>query len=192
VKHFVLGLFILALFVPGTFAQDSTDHINAGIYGNFSRLGNTDFAGVGARLSVNIFPAVQLEAESAYNFDQAFVSGFNDSRGSVAVSTTNARSLDFLVGPKLMTNKGPVRLFVTVKGGFENFLVSSAPATVGTFTNTFAGINGHQLDAVLYPGVGAEAFWGPFGLRVDAGDEIYYTNGAHHGLKLTFGPTIRF
>jgi hypothetical protein len=37
-----------------------------------------------------------------------------------------------------------------------------------------------------------EAFWGPVGIRVDAGDEIYVNNGAYNNLRVTFGPTFRF
>jgi len=48
------------------------------------------------------------------------------------------------------------------------------------------------VKAALYPGVGGEAFWGPLGLRLDAGDEIYFANGARNNLRIAFGPTIRF
>jgi hypothetical protein len=37
-----------------------------------------------------------------------------------------------------------------------------------------------------------QGFWGPFGLRVDGGDEIYFDGGARHNLKVTFGPVLRF
>jgi hypothetical protein len=193
-KHLLYVLLLVAFAVPGALAQsDYSDHINVGVYGNYQRFGNINLAGVGARVSVNVMPMVQIEAESAYNFDRGFTSGFNnDSNGSVSIATSNLRSLDFLAGPKLYSNKGPVRVFVTVKGGFENYLFSSAPATVGTYTNTFANLNGHRLDAALYPGVGAEAFWGPIGLRLDVGDEMYFDNHTYHNLKIAFGPTIRF
>jgi hypothetical protein len=193
VKHLSYFLVAFSLFAPGVLAQDYSDHINAGIFGDFLHLepGGTNLAGVGARLSANVLPVVQIEAETAYTFDQSFVYG-SGAFGSGSFARTDLRSIDLLVGPKLETNKGPVRFFVTAKGGFINFLLSSSPATVGTFTNTFAGLNGHDLNAVFYPGGGAEAFWGPFGLRVDVGDEIYFNNGGHNNLKITFGPTIRF
>jgi hypothetical protein len=193
VKKIAYFLFAVLLFVPGAFAQSEGDHFNAGLYGNFLRFepGGVNLAGVGARVSVNIFPVVQFEAESAYDFEQAYSSRFNGPNGTVSIATTNFRSVDALFGPKLQTNKGPVRLFVTAKGGFINFLVSSAPATVGTFTNSF-GVSGGNAYGVFYPGGGAEAFWGPIGLRVDIGDEIYFNNGGHNNLKVTFGPTIRF
>jgi hypothetical protein len=185
-----LVLFAVSVIVPGAMAQD---HFNAGIYGNFLRVepGDINLAGVGARVSFNVYPIVQLEAESAYNFEQAYSTNFTNGTGAVSTFTTNFRTVDALFGPKLETNKGPVRLFVTAKGGFINFLLSSAPATIGSYESSF-GARGSNAYAVAYPGGGAEAFWGPIGVRVDVGDEIYFNNGSHNNLKLTFGPTIRF
>jgi hypothetical protein len=34
--------------------------------------------------------------------------------------------------------------------------------------------------------------WGAIGLRADVGDEIYFNNGTHNNLRVTFGPTFRF
>jgi hypothetical protein len=102
------------------------------------------------------------------------------------------RLLDGMFGPKLQTNKGSVRLFVTAKGGFLHFNVSHSPATVSTFTGSFRELRANNVDGVFYPGGGAEAFWGPIGLRLDIGDEIFFDNGAHNNLRVAFGPTIRF
>jgi hypothetical protein len=63
---------------------------------------------------------------------------------------------------------------------------------VGEFASTVANLRAQNLNAVFYPGGGAEAFWGPIGLRLDVGDEMYFNNGAHNNLRVTFGPTIRF
>lgn len=134
-KRPVYLLFALLLIVPGAFAQEISDHVNIGVFGNYVRLddGNLNLAGVGARVSVNVLPVVQFEAESSYNFDQAFAEGFRTTpAGTVSVGRTNVRLLDGLFGPKLFTNRGPVRLFVTAKGGFMNFNVSNSPATFGT------------------------------------------------------------
>ncbi|MGH9562058.1 MAG: hypothetical protein ACRD3S_11450, partial [Terracidiphilus sp.] len=173
----------------------SSDHINVGVYGNFFRLSDSDIdlGGVGARLSVNLMPRVQLEAESAYNFEAAYSQGFSDNNGTVTVSRSHVRSLDWLFGPKIYTNKGPVRLFATAKGGFINFNLSTSPSvTIHAVSSTFQGINGTNTYGVFYPGGGAEAFWGPFGVRVDVGDEMFFNNGAHNNLRVSFGPTIRF
>ncbi|MGH9682549.1 MAG: hypothetical protein ACRD4S_02910 [Candidatus Acidiferrales bacterium] len=195
-KRFGYLLLAVSLFAPGVFAQDwGSDHINVGVYGNFLRLGNSgiDLGGVGARLSVNIAPKVQLEAESAYDFEQAYSPGFSDANGTLQISRSHVRALDGLFGPKFYTNRGPVRLFVTAKGGFINFNLSNSPrVNLVTVENTFNGLNGANMYGVFYPGGGAEAFWGPIGLRVDVGDEIYFKNGAHNTLRVSAGPTIRF
>jgi hypothetical protein len=195
VKRFLYLILAASSVAPGAYAQDSSDHLNVGVYGNFFRLSDGDFnlAGVGARVSVNIAPAAQLEAESAYDFEQTLSQGFtNTATGSVTIQRTNVRLLDGLFGPKLQTNKGSVRLFVTAKGGFLSFNVSHAPATVSTFTGSFQELRANNVNGVFYPGGGAEAFWGPIGLRLDVGDEIFFDNGAHNNLRVSFGPTIRF
>jgi len=196
VKNFAYFIVVTALlFVPGAFAQETPDHVNVGVFGNYVRLsdGDLNLAGLGARVSVGVLPMVQLEAESAYNFDQAFAQGFrNTSTGAVSIGRTDVRLLDGLFGPKLMTNRGPVRLFVTAKGGFMNFNISNSPATFGTVGNAYANLRGSNVYGVFYPGGGVEAFFGPIGLRLDVGDEIYFNNGGHNNLRIAFGPTIRF
>lgn len=187
---------LLAFFcVPGVFAQEIQDHVNVGVFGNFVRLndGDLNLAGVGARLSFNILPIVQLEAESSYEFDQAFTEGFNNTvSGTGSIGRTDVRMLDGLFGPKIMTNKGPVRLFLTAKGGFTNFNISNSPATFNTVGDAFSNLRGSNVYGVFYPGGGAEAFWGPIGVRFDIGDEVYFNNGGHNNLRIAFGPTIRF
>ena len=72
-----------------------------------------NLAGVGGRVSVNIAPIVQLEGEVAYDFSQAFTEGFTDNSvtpGTVTLVRTNTRVVHGLFGPKLQTNRGPVRL----------------------------------------------------------------------------------
>lgn len=194
-KRYIYLVLAAMLLVPGAFAQDIPDHINIGVFGNYVRLndGDLNLGGIGARLSFNVLPVVQFEVESSYNFDQALVRGFrNTPSGTVSVGRTDVRLLDGLFGPKLATNRGPVRLFVTAKGGFMNFNISNSPATFGTVGNAFANLSGSNVYGVFYPGGGAEAFWGPIGLRFDIGDEIYFNNGGHNNLRLSFGPTIRF
>jgi hypothetical protein len=195
VKHFAYLIAVAFLFAPGAFAQETPDQVNLGVFGNYVRLsdGSLNLAGVGARVSLGVLPMVQLEAESAYDFDQAFTEGFtNSSTGTVSIVPTNVRALDGLFGPKLMTNKGPVRLFVTAKGGFMNFNINPGAATITTVGNTLARLRGSNVYGVFYPGAGGEAFWGPIGLRLDIGDEVYFNNGGHNNLRIAFGPTIRF
>ena len=147
-------------------AYEPSDHAEVGVFADYFRLdqAGTNQLGVGGRLSVNLNPYVQLEAEMAYDFDQTFVTGYTRSgTGTITTDRSQVRILHGLFGPKLQTNRGPVRLFVTAKGGFINFGLSSAPATPGTFTSTVGNLTANNVEAVFYPGAGAEAFWGPIG-----------------------------
>jgi hypothetical protein len=189
---FMLAAAAVCLFSPGAFAQayQQNDHVEAGVYGEYYRWdqGGINLAGVGGRLSFNMTPLVQLEAEMGYDFDQVFTEQFTN--GSIA--RTNVRRLSGLFGPKVETNRGPVRFFVTAKGGGTSFSFSGAPATFSTFASTVEDLRTSNVIAEFYPGAGAEAFFGPIGIRADVGDEIYFSNGARSNLRVTFGPTIRF
>jgi len=195
-----LPLLVLALAVaPGLFAQGTMsysegEHAQVGVFGDFFRLNdaNIDFAGLGARAGFNVNPYIQIEVQSTYDFRRAFTAATPNGTGGFTVTDSNLRVLHFMAGPKLQTNRGPVRLFVTAKGGFDNFMFSNAPATFGTVGNAFSNLRTNNVDAVFYPGVGGEAFLGPIGLRLDVGDEIYFTNGPHNNLRIEFGPTFRF
>lgn len=199
-KRFLPLLVLVLIAAPGVFAQgtyaESTpgDHGSVGVFGNFFRLndGRLNFFGIGARAAVNITPYIPFEVESAYDFRQGYATTTNNGTGGGTITNSNVRVLHFMVGPKFQTNRGPVRLFITAKGGFDDFMFSNAPATFGTVGNVFGYLRASNLDATFYPGVGAEAFWGPIGLRVDVGDEIYFTNGPHNNLRIAIGPTLRF
>ena len=70
----------------------------------------------------------------------------------------------------------------------------SAKRTSGCQSRASAitNLRASSLDGVFHAGFGGETYFGPIGLRVDVGDEMYFLNGAHHNLRITFGPTIRF
>ena len=55
-----------------------------------------------------------------------------------------------------------------------------------------SGIRTSNLNFALYPAGGIEANLGPVGLRLEFGDEVYFNNGAHNNLRISFGPQIRF
>ena len=116
----------------------------------------------------------------SYDFNRVFTEGFTDtSGGTVTATNSNIRVLHGLFGPKLQTS-GPVKLFVTVKGGFANFRFDPTPASFSTFTSSVNNLRADNVNAALYPGGGVEAFLGPIGLRAEVGDEIIFVNGAHH------------
>jgi hypothetical protein len=185
-------------------AARAQNHGEIGIFGDYFRLGETRgpslagtgataFGGVGARLSINATKRFQLEAEMNYDFSESFTEDFTTTSGTVAgFSTSSLRILHGMFGPKIQTGGGPLRAFLTVKGGGVDFMFSSAPVNFSTFTSSVSGLRSSSVNAVLYPGGGVEAYLGPIGLRLDVGDEIYFQSGAHNNLRITFGPNIRF
>ncbi len=176
--------------VPAASAQD---HGQVGIYADYLRLSQTssNMAGLGGRFALNANRALAFEAEMSYDFERAFTEDFT-SGTTVTVQRTNLRLLHGLFGPKLQTPRGPIRIFVTVKGGFINFRLDPRPATFETFASSVQNLRSNDVSAVLYPGGGLEGHLGPLGLRLDVGDEMYFNDGTHHNLRVTFGPFIRF
>jgi hypothetical protein len=190
--------------MPAARAQDSLNHVEIGIFGDYFRLGETkgpslagtgatSFGGVGARLSINVSRRWQIEPEMNYDFAASFTEGFSGGPGTTAgFSTSTLRILHGMIGPKFQSGGGAFRAFLTVKGGGDNFMFSSAPVTFSTFTSSVSGLRTNNVVGVLYPGGGIEAYLGPIGLRLDVGDEIYFQSGAHNNLRITVGPSIRF
>jgi len=184
---FAAGLFGM---IPAIHAQNIGE---VGAFGSYYRQQSThtNFAGLGARVGFGA-KHVQLEAEMSYNFTQIFTEGFqNNTTGTVTFARSGYRTLDGLFGPTVKVG-GPVKLFATVKGGFINFRFDPVPATFGNFTSSVSSLRRSDVNGVVYPGVGTEAFLGPLGFRLEVGDEIYFLHGAHNGLRVTFGPTFRF
>jgi hypothetical protein len=59
-------------------------------------------------------------------------------------------------------------------------------------SQTWFGIRTSSLNMAIYPAGGVEASLGPVGLRFELRDDIYFNNGAHNNLRITFGPILRF
>lgn len=190
-KRNILGMAIaLCLLVPASFAQRSSstyNHAEVGVFANYTRLNNdTNFFGAGGRLGLNVHPNVQLEAEGAYDFERSVTLRVGSS-GSFNDVRSNLRMTHFMFGPKFQFGtSGPVRVFVTAKGGLINF--SNNRSFSGQVNNIpFGNTNG-----VFYPAAGIELYAGWLGMRFEAGDEMYFNHGANHNLRVTAGPTIRF
>jgi len=178
------------------------NHATIGVYGDMFRVNPAhaaavNFLGLGARVGFNVHPNVALEAEMNYDFEKNYTTittGTNSgSVGSTTVST-RTRPLTGLFGPKFQFGtSGPFRAFVTGKVGFTEFSHSSTITASGqTFSNSLDQFGGGTTHFALYPGGGIEGFFGPIGLRLEAGDQIYFNNGAYNNLRVTFGPEIRF
>jgi hypothetical protein len=170
------------------------DHATIGIFADYFRFSpgarTTNFVGFGARTAFNVSHHTQLEAEMSYDFQRNFTTVCSNCV-STSFVTTRVRPLTGLFGPKFST-PGPFKFFVTGKVGFIRFTQSSSAVTFGTFGNAVSGVGGTGTHFALYPGAGIEGFWGPFGLRLEAGDEVYLNNGTFNNLKVTFGPQFRF
>lgn len=193
-KRVAFLLFLVGCFVPLASAQDK-EHVQVGVFADYLRLSQTDtnFGGVGARLGFQLYKEVKLEGEMSYDFDQAFSEGFTDTTtGAVSIQRTGMRVLHGEFGPKVNIGHHAIQPFVTLKGGFIDFRLNNAPATLGTFFSSVDGLRANNVNGVLYPGGGLQGHLGPIGLRLDVGDEIYFNHGTHNNLRVAFGPTFRF
>jgi hypothetical protein len=181
--------------VPAALAQDDTEHVQVGVFADYLHFSRTDsdLLGLGGRASFVAYKRLKFEAEMAYDFNKTFTEGFSDnSTGTVTFQRTDLRVLHGLFGPRINLGRHAIQPFVTAKGGFINFRLDNAPATLGTFTSMVSDLRRNDVMGTFYPGGGLEAHVGPIGLRLDVGDEMYFNNGAHHNFRATFGPVIRF
>jgi hypothetical protein len=178
---------------PRLFAQE---RLEAGIFLDYlgiSQTGSNNF-GVGGRFGYRIHRKVMIEGELAYDYGINFQEAYrNITNGNIAaIERTSIGVTHGLFGPMLRPAKGRLRPFVTLKAGFIEFRLSPSLLPLTTFESTLLGIRTSSLNLAIYPGAGLEASLGPVGLRLEAGDEIYFNNGAHNNLRITFGPILRF
>jgi hypothetical protein len=192
IKRVALLLFLAGWFVPLAPAQD---HVEVGAFADYFHLSqtHTNFGGLGARLGFSAYSHVKFEGEMSYDFDQAFTEGFtNTGTGILTIQRSGMRILHGEFGPKVELGHSALHPFVTLKGGFADFHINNAPATLSTFLSSVDNLRSRNVNAALYPGVGLEGRLGPVGLRLDVGDEMYFNHGTHHNLRVAFGPTFRF
>lgn len=150
--------------------------------------------GVGGRLGFRVHRSVMAEGELAYDYGVNFEEVYNDvANGNVkAIEKTSIGVTEGLFGPKLQRADGHFRPFVTLKGGFIDFRLSPSLIPYSGITSAVLGIRDSNLNGAIYPGGGATATLGPLGLRLEFGDLIYFNQGAHNNLRITFGPIVRF
>ena len=184
---------LLSASSPRLFAQQ---HVEAGVFLDYLSISqtSTNNFGLGGRLGYRIHRKVMMEGELAYDYGINFHEAYrNITNGNItAIGRTSIGVTHGLFGPTLQPAKGRLRPFVTVKGGFVDFRLSPSLLPLTSFESTLLGIRTSSLNAAMYPGAGIEASLGPVGLRFELGDEIYFNNGAHNNLRITFGPILRF
>jgi hypothetical protein len=190
-KRVALLLFLAGLLVPLASAQDQ---LQVGAYGDYFRLSqtNTNMAGLGGRVGYKAFSHIMLEGEMSYDFDQGFTDRCVSTGCTVTVANSSLKVLHGLFGPKIIGGHGAIRPFVTLKGGFVNFRLDPRPASFGTFTDSVNNLRSNNVSGAIYPGAGVEGHLGPIGLRLEAGDEIYFAGTTHHNARVAFGPFLRF
>ncbi|HZR58303.1 MAG TPA: hypothetical protein VFA74_15620 [Terriglobales bacterium] len=192
-----MALLVLTLLTVGQsrslFAQKRVE-VGAFVdYLNVSQT-NTNNFGLGGRVGYRVHHNVMIEGELAYdygiNFDEVYRNVVN---GNItAIEHTSIGVTHGLFGPKLQSSGGGFRPFLTLKGGFVDFRLSPSLLPYSDVVSAISGIRTSSLNAAIYPAGGVEASLGPVGLRLEVGDEIYFSNGAHNNLRITFGPIIRF
>ncbi|MGC2300641.1 MAG: hypothetical protein WA476_17670 [Acidobacteriaceae bacterium] len=198
----LLGLGLLVAPPSWLAAQESggATHGEVGIYADYFRFSpgsstSSNFVGTGGRAALR-YHHVAVEAEMNYDFARNFTSSYTTGSGTTVTTTfvkSSVRPLTGLFGPTFYAGTGPMRAFVTGKVGFIDFSVNNSGVVSGTtFTNSVAGVGGSGTHVAVYPGAGLEGFFGPLGLRLEAGDEVYLNNGAYNNLRVTLGPILRF
>jgi len=178
---------------PGLFAQE---RVEAGIFLDYISISqtNTNNFGVGGRFGYRIHRKMMMEGELAYDYGINFHEAYrNITNGDItAIERTSIGITHGLFGPTLQPDKGGLRPFVTLKGGFMDFLLSPSLLPLSTVESTLLGIRTSSLNVAMYPGAGVEASLGRVGLRFELGDEVYFNSGAHNNVRITFGPILRF
>jgi hypothetical protein len=193
-RKFVLSLLIFMLLIaPCLFAQK---RVEAGLFVDYLDVTqtSTNNIGLGARFGYRVHHDVMLEGELAYDYGINFGETYrNVVNGNIAaIENTSVGVTHGLFGPKLQPGGGGFRPFLTLKAGFMDFRLSPGLLPYSNLVSSILGLRTSTLNAAIYPAAGIEAAIGPVGLRLEAGDEVYFNNGAHNNLRLTFGPIIRF
>lgn len=206
-----LPLSLKAQYQPSAPAPQSTqyghespwnlNHGEIAAYGDLFRVkpkgGNAvNFVGLGGRIGFNVHPNIALEGEMSYDFDQNYTTVSTNGTTTGVTSTTitgRTRPITGLFGPKFQFGtSGGFRAFVTGKIGFTEFSHTTSTASPNTFGNSFDQFGGGTTHFAIYPGGGIEGFFGPIGLRAEAGDQMYFNNGTYNNLRIAVGPTFRF
>ncbi len=191
-----LALMVVVLLCGSSTLTHAQGRIEAGLLLEYLSISqtNTNNFGLGARLGYRVHRGVLMEGEFTYGYGVNFNEVYRDIAGGniTALEQTSIGVTDGLFGPMVQPPHGHFRPFATLKGGFIDFRLSPSLLPYSGVVSSLLGIRTSNVNAVLYPGAGAEATLGPLGLRLEFGDAIYFNNGAQNNLRITFGPILRF
>ena len=188
--------FVIFLLILVSLPLSAQSRVELGVFVDYLGISqtSTDNYGLGGRFGYRIHNHVMLEGELAYgygiNFNEAFRNIVNGD--IVAIERTSIGVTDGLFGPMFQPAKRWFRPFATMKAGFTDFRLSPSLLPQSNIVSSILGLRTSNMNAAIYPGGGVEASIGPVGVRFEVGDEIYFNNGAHNNLRITFGPIIRF
>jgi hypothetical protein len=181
---------------PNNSSTRAWDHGEVAVFGDYFHFHqynpSTSYVGIGGLASINTSPRVALEAEMTYDFAKNFTSSSSNG-ATTSFAQTSLRPITALFGPKFQFGtSGPFRAFLTGKAGFIDFARTDKTISGSSFTGAVNNIGNGNTFFAAYPGAGFEAFWGPIGIRAEAGDEIYLDNGVFNNIKVDVGPAFRF
>ena len=192
-RFLLLGVCLLAV-VPYVRAQEDT-HFEAGAFADYFRssITGTNQFGIGGRAGLQFTPRLMVEGDLAFDFNRGFNNGFTETTGgSESYITSGVKTFQGFFGPKYTLLHGPIQPFVEVKGGFIDFKLNNLSGFTAV-SNQFQNLQNSNVNfAILYGGGLQAKVAGPVGVRFDIGDEVYFNNGGHQGLRVTFGPIVRF
>ncbi len=203
----ILLILALGLLAPAMLAQE--EHGEFGVFADYTRfhnLNNQNFWGAGGVLGFNLAKWVQLEGTMGYDFERTFVTSTSTTLGAPStLQNTKFRILNGFFGPKFQTGVGPVKAFVAIKPGFENFGITNRGVVTG-FASQVSNVPSGDTHFALFPSGGLEWFFlHGFGIRAEAGDTMYWQSnirsttsggavpsGVQHNLTVRFGPQFRW
>ncbi|HXZ81358.1 MAG TPA: hypothetical protein VEG30_15625 [Terriglobales bacterium] len=182
-------LILLSFCSPAASAQTN---LEVGIFGQYFGFTPAKLGGVGLRGAFFVNRRLSVEGETAYDFNRTFREAVVDpATGASSSVQSRLHAFHILGGAAYSVGAGPLRVFLTAKGGLVNINPSST-APFGSTNTQVNDIRAQHRNAVFYPGTGFEAYAGKWGFRLDLGDEMYFNHGANHNLRITFGPNYVF
>jgi hypothetical protein len=192
-RKLLLLVVCFAAFASVSQAQED-DKFQAGIFADYFRSGatGTNMFGLGGRAGIDLVPHVTLEGDLAFDFNRAFTNGFSYDGGGASFITSGVKTLDAFFGPRYTITHGRIRPFVELKAGFIDYMFNNVPVGSTSTSNGIQNLLNQNVNAALLAGGGVEGKVGPVGLRLDVADQMYFNHGAQQGLRVTFGPVIRF
>ena len=191
------GLAILTLVLcGGSYQAHAQKRVEGGVFLDYLSVSQTKTGhpGLGGLVGFRVHHNVVAEAELAYDYGVNFQEVYNGvaSGNATAIEQTSIGVTKGLFGPKMQPARGHLRPFVTLKGGFIDFRLSPSLLPYSGVASAVLNLRDSSVNAAFYPGGGATATLGPLGLRLEFGDLIYFNQGAHTNLRITFGPFLRF